>query len=383
MTKLTNPSDRITKSHIAIMRSKQFCMFSGVLSIGKVEMTDKIPTACTNGRDVMYNPEFINTLNDKELNFVVLHEAIHKVYQHMHMWKKLFKKNPQLTNMAADYVVNYAIYEADKDNSLTELPQGGLFDLKYADMTTKQIYDLLEESGEETRSGHDEHDWEGAEQMTEEEVQVTERQIDQALRQGEVLRGKMQGHGNRTIQEVLKPKVDWKEQLREFITSTCNSKDVSSWKRPHRRFIGQDVYMPSIIGESVGNIVVGVDTSGSISAKEVQVFLSELVGMCKDVNPQSVELLYWGHYVVGHETYDRGNYESLLSSTKVKDGGGTRAGCVSEYIRDKRLEPEAVIMLTDGWVEDSWGAPWNNPVLWVVTSNKIAPQGKTITLKEK
>ena len=95
------------------MRSKQFCMFAGVLSVGKVNFTDDIPTAATNGRDVMYNTDFIKTLDDKELNFVVLHEALHKVYQHMHLWKKLWKENPMLANMAADYVVNYAIYEAD------------------------------------------------------------------------------------------------------------------------------------------------------------------------------------------------------------------------------------------------------------------------------
>ena len=84
---------RITKSHIAIMRSKQFCMFAGVLSVGKVIFSEDIPTACTNGRDVIYNKDFIKTLDEKELNFVVLHEALHKAYQHMHLWKKLWKIN--------------------------------------------------------------------------------------------------------------------------------------------------------------------------------------------------------------------------------------------------------------------------------------------------
>ena len=87
---------RVTKSHIAIMRSKQFCMFAGVLSVGKVKFMEDLPTAATNGRDVMYNPKFIDTLNDKELNYVVLHEALHKVYQHMHLWKKLWKKLKRL-----------------------------------------------------------------------------------------------------------------------------------------------------------------------------------------------------------------------------------------------------------------------------------------------
>ena len=66
---------RVTKSHIAIMRSKQFCMFAGVLSVGKVIFSEDIPTACTNGRDVIYNKDFIKTLDEKELNFVVLHRS--------------------------------------------------------------------------------------------------------------------------------------------------------------------------------------------------------------------------------------------------------------------------------------------------------------------
>ena len=382
MTKLTNPSDRITKSHIAIMRSKEFCMFSGVLSIGKVEMTDKIPTACTNGRDVMYNPEFVKSLDDKELNFVVLHEALHKVYQHMHMWKKLFKQNPQLTNMAADYVVNYSIYEADKTNHLTVMPKGGLFEHKYANMTTKQIFDLLQESGEEPQQGHDEHDWDGAQEMTEEEVKTTERQIDQALRQGEIIRGKMEGNANRSINELLKPKVDWREQLRDFVTTICKSKDVSSWKRPHRRFIGQDVYMPSMIGESIGKVAIAIDTSASIGQKEINMFLSEVVGVCNDVNPQTVELLYWDTEVAGHETYEQGDFERLFESTKPRGGGGTYVTCVNEYLQAERMEPEVVLVLTDGYVEDDWGGAWQSPVLWAVTTDLQAPHGKTINVKE-
>jgi predicted metal-dependent peptidase len=125
------------------MRSKQFCMFAGVLSVGKVTFTEDIPTACTNGRDVIYNPEFVKSLDDKELNFVVLHEALHKVYQHMHLWKKLWKDNPMLANMAADYVVNYAIYEADELSEIAKRPHSALFDLAYKGMTTKQIFEIL------------------------------------------------------------------------------------------------------------------------------------------------------------------------------------------------------------------------------------------------
>ena len=377
---------RVTKSHIAIMRSKEFCMFAGVLSVGKVSFTEDIPTACTNGRDVIYNPDFIKTLDDKELNFVVLHEALHKVYQHMNLWRKLWKENPMLSNMAADYVVNYAIHEADEQSHIAKRPESALFDLKYKGMTTKQIFDLLKKESEqngEGQGGHDTHDWEGAEALSDEEVKETAKQIDQALRQGEIIRGKMQGNKNRSINELLEPKVNWREQLRDFVTATCKNKDKTSWKRPHKRFIGHDIYMPSMIGESIGQIVVGIDTSGSIGDKELSEFLSEVVAICDDVSPSSIELLYWDTHVAGHETYNQGDYHALVQTTKPAGGGGTTVGCVNQYIKDKRIQPEAIIILTDGYVENDWGGNWDYPTLWAVTSrNNTSPHGKTIHIQD-
>lgn len=378
---------RVTKSHIAIMRSKQFCMFAGVLSVGKVNFTEDLPTAATNGRDVMYNPKFVDTLNDKELNFVVLHEALHKAYQHMHLWKKLWKENPMLANMAADYVVNYSIYEADDRNEITMMPSSALFDKKYAGMTTKQVFDLLKKDAESNggggKDGHDTHDWEGSESMSDEEVKETAKQIDQALRQGEIIRGKMQGNKNRSINEILEPKVNWREQLREFVNATCKNKDRTSWKRPHKRFIGHDIYMPSMIGEAIGQVVIGIDTSGSIGDKELNEFLTEVVAICDDVSPSSIELLYWDTVVAGHETYNQGDYKALVQSTKPAGGGGTHVGCVNQYIKDKRIQPEAIIILTDGYVEDDFGGNWDYPTLWAITTKHItSPHGKTIHIED-
>jgi predicted metal-dependent peptidase len=365
-------------------------MFAGVLSVGKVNFTEDLPTAATNGRDVMYNPKFIGELNDKELNFVVLHEALHKAFQHMHLWKKLWKQNPQLANMAADYVVNYTIHEADQNNELTMMPSSALFDRKYAGMTTKQVFDLLKKENEQNGgngnnggSGHDTHDWEGAEALSDEEVKETAKQIDQALRQGEIIRGKMQGNKNRAVNEILEPKVNWREQLREFVNATCRNKDRTSWKRPHKRFIGQDIYMPSMIGETIGQVVIGIDTSGSIGDKELSEFLSEVVSICEDVSPSSIELLYWDTNVAGHETYNQGDYKALVQSTKPAGGGGTHVGCVNQYIKDKRIQPEAIIILTDGYVEDDWGGAWDYPTLWAVTAkHNTSPHGKTIHIDE-
>lgn len=375
------PQDRVTKSHIAIMRSKEFCLFSGVLSIGDVNFSDKVPTAGTNGRDVTYNPDWIQTLPTKELNFIVLHEAIHKAFQHMHIWKGLFKKNPMLTNMAADYVVNATIKNADPDENIAVMPKSGLYDQRFDNMTTKQIFDILQKENPQSDGVTvvlDEHGFDGAEALDDNEVKKVKEQIDQALRQGEILRGKMAGNQIRGVTDFLKPKVDWRRELRQFVNSICKSKDKSSWRKPHRRYVSQDIYMPSMIGESVGDIVIGVDTSGSIGQEEINLFLSEIVSICEDVTPKSVVLVYWDHEVAGVEQYKEGEYQRLKATTKPRGGGGTHVGCLNEYIRSEKLKPETTIVFTDGYVENDWGGVWTCPTLWVVTSDLTSPHGKTI-----
>ena len=103
MNNLT-PKQRIEKAHVRMMGHKATLVYSSVLMVGAVTVTDEIPTACTNGRDVTYGESFINRINDKELVGVVLHENLHKVYQHHWLWKELWKEDAQLANMAADLV---------------------------------------------------------------------------------------------------------------------------------------------------------------------------------------------------------------------------------------------------------------------------------------
>ena len=109
--------------------------------------------------------------------------------------------------------------------------------------------------------------------------------------------------------------------------------------------------------------------SGSIGQDEIGQFLGELLSICNHVQPEGIDLLYWDTAVCQHEKYERGEYESLMSSTKPKGGGGTDPSCVSDYILEHKMRPECVIMLTDGYVS-SWGR-WAHPVFWGITSKNI------------
>jgi len=386
---------KLKKVKIALMRNPNYVFLSGVMMLGKTSIDDDTPTAYTNGRDEVYGRGLLKWLNEKELGFVVLHENMHKAYRHLTIWRKLFDEDPRLANQACDYVINAQLVDSDPNEQFIAMPKKdgenyGLLDMKYKGMNAKQVFDLLKkeqkEGGGDGKEGFDEHGWEEAKEMTAEEQKSLAKEVDRALRQGQIAASRMAGNTkgglDRAIGELLKPEVDWREVLREFVSASCNSKDTSSWKKVNRRFIGHDIYMPSLIGETVGRIVVGVDTSGSIGGKILDRFLSEVHAIANDVNPEAIDLLYWDTTVAGHETYDMGNMSALLQSTKPKGGGGTDPSCVTPYLKDKQIKPECIVMLTDGWIGDNWGT-YDVPVLWVVVGgSNVSPVGKTVTVRD-
>jgi len=271
--------------------------------------------------------------------------------------------------------------------------QRGLIDERFRGMNAKQIFDILKDEQDENGSGgdgegFDEHDWKDAtDGMTEEEKKQLERDIDQAIRQGvmahQKIAGKTAGGLDRELQDLLEPKVDWREVLREFVKATCRAKDTSSWRRVNRRFLGTGTYMPSMIGEKVGHLVIGIDTSGSIGHKELAEFLGEVKGIAEEVNPSQVDLIYWDTEVAGHEEYTESDVASIIESTKPRGGGGTDPSCVSDYLKEKKIEPECVIILTDGHVPN-WGNDWTAQVLWCIVGGNdvVSDNGKTIHIQD-
>lgn len=397
MNKLT-AEQRIQRAHVALMNEPKYCLYSGIFMIGKVEVRDNIPTACTNGRDVYYGRKFVDKLDDTELRGLIIHEAKHKAFRHLTIWKHLYEKKARLANMACDYVINLQIFDEDKEGRFVKLPEGGLLDERFRGMDAATVYKILEKEqgkckgngeGEQCDgdddggggNGFDEHDWEGAQDMSTEERETLANDIDQALRQGAILAGKMKGNVPRDVVEALTPKVDWRAALRDFVTSFCADRDESTWRSPARRWIAQDVYMPSSISDKIGRIVVGIDTSGSIGNAEIGQFLGELKAICETVKPEGIDLLYWDTQVCQHEKYDGDAIEGILQSTKPKGGGGTDPQCIPDYINKHKIEVACAVILTDGHVS-GWGKGWSCPLLWGITTKGItAHVGKSITIQ--
>ena len=384
MSKLT-AEQRVQKAHVWLMKHPKYCLYSGVLMIGKTEVKDEgCPTAYTDGRNTAYGRKFVDKLSESDLKGLILHENLHKAFRHTTVWKHLYKEQAKLANMACDYVINLMIADADDGAGEVTLPEGRLLDEKYRGMDAGTVYRMLKEDAESGggggEGGFDEHGWESAEGMSPEEKEQLARDVDQALRQGAILAGKMKGNVPREIGDVLTPKVDWREALREFITSFCVDKDESTWRRPSRRWIGDDVYMPSLIGESVGRVVVAIDMSGSIGSDEVSQFLGEVRDICDRVKPEGIDLLYWDTDVCQHEKYEQDQLDNLLGSTKPRGGGGTNPQCIVDYMSEKKIKAECAIVLTDGYVPN-WGNGWSCPTLWGITTDAVSGVGKTVHMQ--
>ena len=404
MAKLT-AEQRIERCHVQMMKHKNFALFSGLFMIGKVSVVDKdLPfTAQTNGLDVMYGRGFVDSLNDKQLSFLILHENMHKAYRHLIVWEKLYKQNAILANMACDYVINLQIYDYDPLQEVTEFPTTpdgkklGCMDEAYRGMDAHEVFlKLVQKHGKDAGKpkvlvvGHDgngqvevteasdlpdgldDHDWEGAQGMTEQEKETQAKEIESALRQGSILVGKMGGNVDRNISEMLVPKINWKDALREFVKSVTQGKDQTSWRRLHKRYIASDIIMPSSYDEKVGNIVIGIDTSGSIGTEELTQFLSEVKSICDEVSPEAIDVLYWDTHVASRETYQNNELSNLVESTKPAGGGGTEPACVPKYIHKHNMRGECLLMLTDGYIPNQEPSNWDipMPVLWCVKGNK-------------
>ena len=367
---------RVQRAHVKMMEHQATKAFSSVLMVGNTEVNDDIPTACTNGRDVLYGADFIQTLTDPELNAVILHENLHKVYQHHWLWKHLWKENARLANMSADYVINLEILDVSKKYSdFIQLPDSALLEERFRGMDTQKVFNALkDEGGSGGEEGFDEHNFD---ELTEEEKEELGKEIEQAVRQGALLAGKTGGDQHRAFDELTTPQVDWRDQLREFMSAVSTGKDDSTWRRPNRRWIAQDMYMPSTISESMGPLVVGIDTSGSLGERELASFLSEVIGLCDNVSPELLHLLEVDAKVQNHEVFDRDGFGRLSSKRSLKGGGGTDMRVIFKHIEDNNIKPEAVIVLTDG--ETPFPAEVKYPTLWAITSKRItSPVGSTI-----
>jgi predicted metal-dependent peptidase len=185
--------------------------------------------------------------------------------------------------------------------------------------------------------------------------------------------GKMSAGLERLVGEILKPKVDWRDVLRKFLEK-CKS-DQRTWSKFNRRFLAQGIYLPSVSGESLGEIAFAVDCSGSITQEVISQFAAEILSAKEDGNPTKIHVVYFDSEVSHYECYGKDDDLDI----KPHGGGGTAFSPVFEYFAEHDINPVACVFLTDLCCND-FGEQPDYPVLWVSTDEGTAPFGEVVLM---
>lgn len=349
------------------------------------------PTAATDGRKFYYNSEFVNKLPLKQLEFLVGHEVLHAVYDHM---GRCGSRDRKIWNIADDYCVNYDLVE----QRVGEKIPVALYDTKYKGMAAEEVYDdlmanankininelakrLLDEhldgdgdgDGDEDGDGNSGKPGNGRPRLTEEE----KKQIRDEIKEAVLAAANASGAGNvpggvkRMIKDLTEPVMNWRELLQQQIESTVKSD--FSWTRPSRRSWHMDAVMPGMIPGQQIDVVIGIDTSGSITDNDLKIFLSEIKGIMEAYDEYKIHVMGWDTAVHNTEIFTSDNLADI-ESFEPGGGGGTDPHCVWEWLQENNIEPKKLIMFTDycffGWSPDDVQDYCDT--VWIIKGNRNA-----------
>jgi predicted metal-dependent peptidase len=337
--------------------------FIGSIAL-KMPMTisDDVPTAATDGKQVRFNPDFMDKLTDSQLVFLVAHEVFHPMLEH-HLRAK--GRDLKKWNHAADYVINQLL----TDEGIGQFIEGGLLDesiYNAGGKTSEGIYATLADGEDIVPSNGS-----PAEQAAEAaEWRITVAQAAQAAK----MMGKLSAGMQRFVDGILAPKVDWRRVLQDFVTKA--KADTRTFARPNRRFLSQGLYLPTVSGETLGDIVFAVDCSGSISNDEINQYAAEIVKVHEDSRPSALHVVYFDSEVSHYDMFEPDD-EVVV---EPHGGGGTAFSPVFRYLEEQQVEPVACVFLTDLCCSD-FGPEPEYPVLWVSTYSDQAPFGEVVKME--
>jgi predicted metal-dependent peptidase len=374
----TPHQDAMDKAKYKFFNCGKSVFLTTILFSLKFEWSTDIPTAATNGIHLLVNPDFFMSLNAGKMSsidsderlFLLAHEAWHVAFKHM---LRLEERDHKLWNMAADYVINYML--VSKGYSM---PAGGLYDRQYAGMNTEEVYTLLKKNNVD--SSNFEPDLQNNPNATPEQQAALDAQVSgilaKAATQAKLAKeqfGDLPGDVQVGIDELLNPKLNWTTILQNYMTQF--DKSDYSYRRPNKRFM-PDFYLPSLYGESVANIAVAVDSSGSVSDAEFTAFVSEIESIRRRLNPEIVEVVAFDTAIRSSVVLNR---STSISNVTFSGRGGTRLSPVFDHFNKK--PPTVLIVFSDLDCTPMRDKP-KYPVIWIAVNahNPHVEFGKLIEM---
>ena len=372
----------ISIAKIGIMSKPQTAFLANMACSLPVVINDEISTARTNGKNIEINSEFFMSRNKEERTFVLAHETLHVVYMHM---LRCEHRDPSKFNTAADYVIN-----GDLDNQKFTLIPGVLLNHAFDGLSTEEVYRKIltapESKEEEDNPLKDDvkytEDGDGTgSEMSEEEKEGLEEEIRNMIvsaAQSAELQDKKDSippSVQRMLEELLKPKINWKVLLRRFMQSLANFD--YTWRKPRRRMLPLGIYMPSVYSEGLSKVTFAIDTSGSITEKQFNQFMSEVYAVMKQFSPNIIDVIQFDHQLQAHDVV-----KSLrdLQHIVFKGHGGTQPDVALEAFNE--TDSLALFVITDGYFNKP-RVVVDRPVFWCVFNNKDfkPPYGKVVHLE--
>jgi len=340
-----------------------------------------LSTAATDGQTFYYNSRFIKMLKTKEVEFLVAHEVLHVVYDHM---GRRNHRDPQIWNIADDYAVNADLKRHKVGQFITTVPC--LYEQKYDGKAAEEIYDdlmknvqkinidslidqLLDDhmdgDGDEGEGGDGEQKGKGRPQLSQEEKDRIRQEVKQAIINAaqSAEAGTLPLGVERLVRQVTDPVMPWRELIQTNLTSAIRTD--YSWMRPSRRGWHMDAVMPGMTpGEEI-DVVVSIDMSGSISDKQAQAFLGEIAGMMSSFDGYKVHVFCFDTKWYNPQDFTSENMDSI-EEYKPQGGGGTDFDVIFDYLKEIGNVPKRLIVFTDGYPCGSWGDPDYCDTTWIV-----------------
>lgn len=373
--------DRLITARIGLLLRQSFY---GNLStrLQLVNADDWLATAATDGLKLYYNSRFVLMLKTKEVEFLVAHEVLHVVYDHI---GRRGSRDPQIWNIANDYAVNGDLKKHKVGEFITTVPC--LYEAKYDGKSSEEIYDdlmknvqkidvdsLLDQMiDDHLEDGEDGGGGEGADGdkkgkrpvMSPEERERARQEIKQAIiaaaQQAEA--GTLPLGVERMIKQITDPVMPWRELIQTNLTSPIRTD--FSWSRISRRSWHMEAVMPGMTpGEEI-DVTVAIDMSGSISDKQAQAFLSEIAGMMDAFDGYKVHVFCFDTEIYNPQSFTSENLDTI-EGYEPKGGGGTDFDAIFRYLKENDREPNRLIVFTDGYPCGSWGDPNYCDTTWII-----------------